>query len=136
MKVAIRYYTKSGNTKKLADAISSAVGVPAETVASPLTEKVDVLFLGSSVYAAGVAEAVKKFIAENKEQIGQIVNFSTAALIPSTYNQVKKLAESNQIPISEKEFHCKGSFAMVHKGKPDAKDLEDVAVFAKDIVKE
>jgi flavodoxin len=136
MKVAIRYYTKSGNTKKLADAISSAVGVPALSVTSPLTEKADVLFLGSSVYAAGVAEAVKKFIADNKGQIGQIVNFSTAALLPSTYNQVKKLAQSNQIPISEKEFHCKGSFAMVHKGKPDARDLEDVAAFAKDIVKE
>ena len=30
MKVAIRYYTRGGNTKKLADAISQAIGVEAK----------------------------------------------------------------------------------------------------------
>ncbi len=56
MKIAIRYYTKTGNTKKLAEAISSAIGVEAKTVDEPLTEDVDILFLGSAVYAAGIVE--------------------------------------------------------------------------------
>ena len=43
MKIAIRYYTKTGNTKKLAEAISSAIGVEAKTVDEPLTEDVDIL---------------------------------------------------------------------------------------------
>ena len=42
MKVAIRYYTRGGNTKKLADAISKAVGVDAETTSVPLTGDVDI----------------------------------------------------------------------------------------------
>ena len=54
MKVEVRYFTRTGNTKKLADAISEALGVKAETVDAPLSEKADILFLGSSVYAAGV----------------------------------------------------------------------------------
>lgn len=54
----------------------------------------DVLFLGSAVYAAGVDPAVKDFISANKEKIGAIVNLSTAALLPSTYKQVKKFAET------------------------------------------
>ena len=61
MKIAVRYYTRGGNTKKLADAISKAVGVDAETTSVPLTEDVDILFLGSSVYANGVDDAVKEF---------------------------------------------------------------------------
>ena len=40
MKIAIRYYTKTGNTKKLAEAISEVVNVEAKTVAEPLTEDV------------------------------------------------------------------------------------------------
>ena len=44
MKAAIRYYTRSGNTKKLADAISAAIGAEARTTAEPLTEDVDILF--------------------------------------------------------------------------------------------
>jgi len=52
MKIAIRYYTKTGNTKKLAEAIASAIDVEAKTVDEPLSEDVDILFLGSAVYAA------------------------------------------------------------------------------------
>ena len=51
MKIAVRYYTRSGNTKKLAEAIAKAVGAEAKTVDEPLWEDVDILFLGSSVYA-------------------------------------------------------------------------------------
>lgn len=55
MKTAVRYFTMTGNTKKLAEAIAAALDVTAEDLSKPLTEDVDVLFLGSSVYAAGVS---------------------------------------------------------------------------------
>ena len=47
MNVAIRYFTRSkkGNTKKLADAVSSAIGIDAIDVSVDLSEKVDRLFL-------------------------------------------------------------------------------------------
>lgn len=134
MKVAIRYYTSTGNTKKLADAIGGFIGETPETVAVPLTEKVDLLFLGSSVYAAGVDASVKKFIADNKDNIGMIVNFSTAAVLPSTYKQVKKIAEENGVAICEKEFHCRGSFLMAHKGRPNEADLKAVVAFAEEVI--
>ena len=134
MKVAIRYYTRGGNTKKLADAISEAIGVEAKTTAEPLAEDVDILFLGSSVYAYGVDDEVKKFISEINVKIGKVVNFSTAALIKSTYKQVAKLLAEKNIPLAEEEFACKGSFAMMHKGKPDADDCKAAAAFAKKIV--
>lgn len=134
MKVAIRYYTRGGNTKKLADAISEAIGVEAKTTAEPLTEDVDILFLGSSVYAYGVDDEVKKFIRGIDVKVGKVVNFSTAALIKSTYKQVAKLLAEKNIPFAKEEFACKGSFAMMHKGKPDADDCKAAADFAKKIV--
>ena len=134
MKVAIRYYTRGGNTKKLADAIAEAIGVEAKTTAEPLTEDVDILFLGSSVYAYGVDDEVKKFIKGIDVKVGKVVNFSTAAIIKSTYKQVAKLLEEKNITLAREEFACKGSFAVMHKGKPDAEDCKAAADFAKKIV--
>lgn len=134
MKVAIRYYTRGGNTKKLADAISKAVGVDAETTSVPLTEDVDILFLGSSVYANGVDNEVKEFIRGIRVKVGKVVNFSTAALIRSTYKQVSKLLEEKQIPFAKEEFYCRGSFAVMHKGRPNADDCNAAADFARKII--
>ena len=134
MKVAIRYYTRGGNTKKLADAIAEAIGVEAKTTAEPLTEDVDILFLGSSVYAYGVDDEVKKFIKEIDVKVGKVVNFSTAAIIKSTYKQVAKLLAEKNILFAKEEFACRGSFAVMHKGKPDADDCKAAADFAKKIV--
>lgn len=134
MNIAIRYYTKSGNTKKLAEAIAQAVGVPALDVSHSITDKADILFLGSSVYAAGVDEAVKAFIAEIHVPVGRIVNFSTAALLPSTFKQVKKLAQARGLTMSEQEFHCRGSFKGMHKDRPNAEDCTAAAKFAKGVI--
>ena len=81
MKIAVRYFTRGGNTKKLAEAVAAAVGVKAEPVSVLLEEDVDILFLGSSVYAYGVDDAVKVFIDGIQVRIGKVVSFSTAAII-------------------------------------------------------
>ena len=134
MKVAIRYYTKTGNTKKLAEAIGSATNVEAKTVDEPLTEDVDMLFLGSAVYAAGIDQKIKDFIANINVNVGEVVNFSSAALLESTYKQVKKEVESKGLKMSENEFHCRGAFKLVHRGRPNDEDLRNAQEFAKRIM--
>lgn len=135
MKVAVRYHTRSGNTKKLAEAIAEAVGAEAKSTDEPLVEDVDILFLGSSVYAYGVDENVKKFIDDGIQvKVGKVVNFSTAALVKSTYKQVGKLLKAKNISQAEEEFYCRGSFGPMHKGKPDKKDCDNAAVFAKKMI--
>lgn len=136
MNIAVRYFTRSGNTKKLADAIAKAVDVTAQDVSVPLEGQTDILFLGSSVYAGGVDDAVKHFIANNAKHIGCIFNFSTAALLRSTYNQVKKLAVEYGVPIAAKEFYCRGSFTVMHRNRPNAEDLQKAAAFAENVIKE
>ena len=134
MKIAVRYYSRGGNTKKVALAIAEAAGVEARTVAVPLDEKADVLFLGSAVYAAGVDNAVKLFLEENKENIGTVYNFSTASILPSTYKQMQKITGDLGISLSDREYHCRGSFALLHKGHPDEGDLARARAFAKQVV--
>ena len=131
MNAAVRYYTRSGNTRKLAQAVAEAVGVRAESVAAPLPEKVDVLFLGCSYYAFDVDEAVKRFIHENKDKIGKIICFGTSAMMKSVRKPMKKVADEAGVALSEEEFHCRGSFGPMHRGRPDENDLKNAAAFAK-----
>lgn len=135
MNIAVKYYSKGGNTKKLAEAIASALGVEATPVTEQLDEDADILFLCNSVYAAGADKKVKDFIKANADKIKKIVNVSTAAILKSTYKQIKSVAEKNGIAVDEREFHCKGSFLGLHKGKPDEADLQAVAAFANEVVK-
>ena len=75
MTCAVRYYTKTGNTKKLADAIAKQLGVEALPISTPVTEKVDLLFLGNSYYAFTIDPEVRDFVASlDKEKVGKIVN--------------------------------------------------------------
>lgn len=136
MKVAVRYYTKTGNTKRLAEAIARAVGTEALPISTPVTEPVDLLFLGNSYYAFSIDPEVKDFVRGlDRKLVGKIVNFGSAAMLNSTYKKVKAEADRVGIPMDEREFHCKGEFKGIHKGKPDAEDLKAAAEFAKAIVK-
>ncbi|MBR0229082.1 MAG: flavodoxin [Clostridia bacterium] len=134
MKAAVRYYTKTGNTKRLAEAMADALGVQALPITEPVTEKVDVLFLGNSYYAFTIDPEVRAFIRSlDKNKIGKIVNFGSAALLNSTYKKVKAEAEKAGIPMDEREFHCKGEFKAMHKGRPNSEDLAAAAAFAKSL---
>ncbi len=133
---AIRYFTKSkkGNTRKLADAVSGATGLEAVDVSKDLEEKVDRLFLINAMYAANIDKEVAAFLERNKDKIGEIVNLNTAATGKSTRNAVKKVADKLGIPVSEKEFHCAGSWIFINKGKPTAEDLNRAGQFAKELI--
>ena len=131
MKIAVRYYTKTGNTKRLAEAVAKAVGVEALPISVPVDEPVDILFLGNSYYAFSIDPEVRKFVSSlDKAKVGRIVNFGSAAMLNSTWKKVKAEADKVGIPVDAREFHCKGEFKGIHKGKPDETDLKAAAEFA------
>ena len=135
MKYAVRYYTKTGNTKKLAQAIADKLGVEALPISSPVSEAVDILFLGNSYYAFSIDPEVRDFVRSlDKSKVGKLVNFGSAAMLNSTYKKVKAEADKVGIPMDEREFHCKGEFKNLHKGRPNEEDLKAVSEFAKRIV--
>lgn len=136
MNIAVRYYTRSGHTEKLAKAIAEKIHVKAENISVPLTERADILFLGCSYYAFDMDREVKKFIAGNKDKIGEIVCFGTSAMMKSMKKPMKKVTEVNGVKLSDAEFHCRGEFKFVNKGRPNTDDLNNAALFAERFVKE
>ena len=55
-------------------------------------------------------------------------------MLNSTYKKVKAEADKAGIPMDEREFHCKGEFKGIHKGKPDAEDLKAAEQFTAEIL--
>ena len=131
MTVAVRYYTKTGNTKRLAEAVAAAVGVQALPVSVPVDEYTDILFLGNSYYAFSIDPEVRDFIRSlDAAKVGRIVNFGSAAMLNSTWKKVKEETDRKGIALDEREFHCRGEFMGIHKGRPDENDLRAAADFA------
>ena len=132
MTCAVRYYTKTGNTERLAKAVAEALGAEALPISEPVDTPVDILFLGNSYYAFNIDPEVKSFVQSlDKDKVGKIVNFGSAAMLNSTYKKVKAEADKAGIPMEPREFHCRGEFKGVHKGRPNAEDLRAAADFAK-----
>ena len=137
MKIAVRYYTKTGNTKRLAQAVANAVNVQAEPISVPVDEPVDILFLGNSYYAFNIDPEIRNFIQSlDKEKVGRIVNFGSAAMLNSTWKKVKAEADKAGVPMDTREFHCRGEFKGLHKGRPNEADMEAAAAFAKSFLNE
>ena len=85
-------------------------------------------------YAFSIDPEVRRFIQSlDKNKVGKIANFGSAAMLNSTYKKVKAEAAKVGIPMAEKEFHCRGEFRGLHKGRPNDEDLKAAAAFAKSL---
>ena len=132
MQIAVRYFTRSGNTQKLAAAIAEAVGVTALPVQKKLEGKTDILFLGAAVYASTVDESVKTFIEGlSANMVGTVYLFDTFATRPVASSVMQQLLQQRGIAVGEVQFHCKGKFLVVNRKRPDENDCREAADFAR-----
>ena len=135
MVAQVRYFTRSGNTKKLAKAVAEAAGCRAESIPEPLEGHVDVLFLGASEYAGNVSSEVKDYIGSlDPEQVGEVAVFTTSAFTKKVYPKISEMLKSRGIPLADKYFYCPGKFLFLHGGRPGRKDLEAAEEFARNVL--
>lgn len=127
---SIRYYSKFGHSKQMAQAIEEIVGAKAATVAEPLTEPIDTLYLGAGVFLGKVNSDVIDFINTlTPKMVKEVVLFGSCAIINSPVPQMRKALEAKGIKVSDKSFTCKGSMGSIHMGHPNKTDLDDFCKF-------
>ena len=127
MNIAVRYYSRSGNTKAVAEAIAGATGVEAASVdqkEAGISEKADVLFIGGALYAYGLDSHLKDYLKTlKKEDAKKAVVFSTSWISKHSVDLIKKgLAEAG-IPVADAFFYV--------KNKPSEEQLKDAEAFAR-----
>ncbi len=111
MSVAVRYYSRSGNTKKVADYIAEAAGVEAVSVDSKnaaLDKKVDVLFIGGALYAYGIDDNLKQYLSTlSVDKVGKAVVFSTSWLSKHALDLIQKALEQKGISVESDTLYFK-----------------------------
>lgn len=126
MSAAVRYYSRSGNTKAVAEAIAKAAGVPAVSVDTPeakITEPVDVLFIGGALYAYGLDKNLKDYLKTlKKEDAKKAVVFSTSWVSKHSLDLIRKGLTQAGIPVEAETFYV--------RSKPSADQLAQAEEFA------
>ena len=130
MNVEVRYLSRGGNTKRLAEAVARALNVTAQGVDQPMNGRADLVFLCASVYAGSPDKQVTTFVKQNARDIGRLVVLSTSASGKSTHTKLKAVAEDMGVAVSDNYFHCPGAFMMLHRNRPNAEDCQRAAAFA------
>jgi flavodoxin len=136
------YFSRSGNTKKVATAIADELNVKAQHVRSVqlLPEGADV-FLGSGIYFMRPSKLVREFIRNSDFQGRKIALFgtSTTGIGIETMGMERILRRKGAIIIGK--YYCPGRFFLriagkllfIRKGRPADEDLEKAAKFARSI---
>ncbi len=132
MDTAIRYFSKFGHSAKMADVVAQVTGAKAETVATPISEPVDTLYLGSGVMLGKISSDMVNFIKTlTPDKVKRVVCFGSCAIIKSPVPQMRQLLEAQGITVDDQSFTCKGSMGPLHAGHPNQQDLDNLRQFIK-----
>lgn len=109
MKTAVRYFSKTGNTKSIAQAIADGAETTAVSIVDEpkLTEKVDILFLGGAPYANIMAPELRAYAEKlSPDMVGKVVLFTTSNWSRRTVNALRKLLTEKGIAVENDYFYA------------------------------
>ena len=112
-----------------------ALGTRATDVAEAPVDPAGIVFLGSGVYGGKPGEGWTKFV-EAHDFAGRRV-----ALFSTSYSDSGRAIDVMADALKKKgatvigNYHCKGRFPLLNRGRPDVADLATARQFALDMVK-
>ena len=133
MQIAIRYQSRGGSTRKVAEAMANSLKLEAHTLETALPEEgVDLLFLGGGIYAGKFDAQFNAFLSQlTRAKARRVVLFCTSM---AKHDPLPVLARASlrdrEVQLGEDFFSCRGKFLFVHRSRPDEKDLARAADFA------
>lgn len=131
MDYQVIYYSKTGHTKKVAEAIASELDVIAEDVSSADLDADALVFLGSGCYGGNPSKDMTKFILDSDFKSRSVALFGTSGSGEGKeVNEMEKVLSSKEALIKGK-FFCKGQILLKNRGRPNEEDLEGAREFAR-----
>ena len=143
MKAAVIYASKSGNTKKIADAIAQQIGIQAHNISlntqSPSIEDIDLFFIGTGIHAGTPNPDIEKYLnALNLKAPKQFVFFITWGGAGRTDKQVKTRLQAILVDkghrVLEDYFICYGGWKLLRRGRPNTDDVKAAVEWVKKIL--
>lgn len=105
MNIEIRYQSRGGNTKAVAEEIAKEFNVECKTIDMPIEKYIDILFIGGGVYKWDADENLITFLKQlDSKKVGKVVAFSTTGAMKVTITRIKEYSEKVGIEVSENEL--------------------------------
>ena len=116
MKTAVRYYSRTGNTKVIAEAIAPVAGCQAESIEVPLEGVTDILFLGGALYWGKIPRTLKEYIKSlSPQQVKYVAVFTTAGILESASEIYKVFLRYHDLKVMKDTYFF--FFLRVYDGK-------------------
>lgn len=135
MKTWVLYYSKGGNTKKIANAIAEELEVPKSEQIPPAypPENVQLLFLGTGIYAGKPDPKMIEFVRTlNTNRVKNVAVFGTNGGQDTAIETIKALLKEKDINVIDESFSCKGKyFLFFNRNRPDSNDIKAAKEFAR-----
>lgn len=134
MRTAVIFATKTGHSRKLAEAIGKELAVePQEFKQFSGIQPVDLLFLAGGIYAGKSLPEFLGFIQSLQPEMVRKVVLVTSSMGKKTRQEtIRQLLLEKGIEVAKDEYTCQGSFLFFGMGHPDASELEAAAAFARE----
>jgi len=140
-RVNVFYYSKGGNTKKVADAIAEEMKTDAIEAAAVGTgynmKKCGLLFIGSGNYLSSPGKEMVEFLKtlEPAEDRYAAVFGTAGGSGTGHLSKMKEILEEKGIKVLG-EWSCPGQeFSLKNRGRPNESDLAEAKDFAKRILR-
>jgi len=129
------YYSRGGNTKKVAEAIADELWTTAKNIQDVDTLPDDsFIFLGSGCYGSVLVKEIADFIERNRLAGRKMALFTTSAFgWGKEFSIMEKRILVKGVNIVG-HFNCFGQLLSMKKGHPDAEELEEARKFARTMV--
>lgn len=140
MKAAVRFQSRGGNTKAVAEIIAKMAGVKAKKLEVMLDEYVDILFVGGGVYMGKMDESLYHFLEKlDVDKVGEIVCFSTTGSMGTTLKQIEQIAIKKGISVNKNKLLIRmllrgHSSLGLKAGKLTDKQIEKVEKFTEKVL--
>lgn len=136
IKTGIVYATKTKHSKKLAEAIGSALNIEAENIAShPNLKDVDLLIIIGGIYGGESTPELIEYVRElNPSVVKSVALVTSCGSGRQKQITVRKILEDNGIGVID-EFVCEGAILFVSLRHPNDHDLMAAVDFAESMKK-
>ena len=149
MKSLIVYYSESGNTEKVAEAIAGAIAGDIKRVEETKPEELvdyDLIFIGTPVHGSRPAKKIEDFLDELPQLQGKkAAAFCTTHIggDETTFKLIREKLEKKGIIFID-GFSCLGWSRLIgnfgprifNRGRPNSEDLRKASEFAKRVISE
>lgn len=125
------YYSCTGNSRKVAEAIGEALGVTPQDIGSAVVSPDSFIFLGLDCFRGELPDVIKAFIHQNRFRGRRIALFTVS--VCST--EIERRAIEKQLEaegaVIVRNFKCPGEFLDFNKDHPTWWELKKAAWFAR-----